>query len=47
MEEFSLRNWKDLSVENQKLTKKLKATNEHIDELYYYDGLTKLPNRKK
>lgn len=42
-----MRNWKDLSAENQKLTKKLKATNEHIDELYYYDGLTKLPNRKK
>lgn len=36
-----------LCEENQQLQEKLKASEEYINELYYYDSLTKLPNLKK
>ncbi len=42
-----MHNCEHLCEENQKLVKKLEASKEYIHELYYYDGLTKLPNRKK
>lgn len=37
----------ELCEENQQLQEKLKASEEYIKELYYYDSLTKLPNLKK
>ena len=37
----------ELGVKNQQLQEKLRASKDYINELYYYDGLTKLPNRKK